>query len=252
MFGVTLTGANMLFMTQYLQFVLGLSPLNAGVWMLPTVGSSIAGFLLSPVLARRIRPAYLIGAGMLIAAGGALLLTQVQSTSSAAIVVAGWALCNLGAAPLVSLATGLVVGSVPPEKAGSAAAISETSSEFAFAFGIASLGSLGTAIYRVQFAGSAPASIPAAVLDAARESIVGAVAAAANVPEPVSTVLLVSAHDAFASGLHAAAAVSAVVFVAVGVLTLTMLRHVRPLGAAAPEERSDTNAVPAAPTLAAT
>src|SRR5262249_1909936 len=62
--GVTLTGANMLFIAQPLQFVEGLSPLQAGEWMLPAIFASIAGFLASPLIARRIRPAYLIGGGL--------------------------------------------------------------------------------------------------------------------------------------------------------------------------------------------
>jgi DHA2 family multidrug resistance protein-like MFS transporter len=227
MFGVTLTGANMLYITQHLQFVEGLSPLHAGLWMLPGVGGSVVGFLLSPLIARRVRPAHLIVSGLLVSVAGLLMLTQVGGAADLGVLVAGFALFNLGAAPLVSLATDLVVGSVPPEKAGSAAALSETSAEFAFALGIATLGSLGTAIYRAQVGGSLPAGVHG---QAAGDSLAGAVTASGSLAEPLQAALLVAARDAFTSGMHVVAGVSAVVLLGVAVVTLIMLRDVRPLG----------------------
>ncbi|HET6318134.1 MAG TPA: hypothetical protein VFG86_16895, partial [Chloroflexota bacterium] len=199
MFGVTLTGANMLFIAQHLQFVEGLSPLQSGEWMLPAIFASIAGFLASPLIARRIRPAYLIGGGLGVSIGGALLLTQVPAESGLLMLIAGYAVWNLGAAPLVSLSTDLVVGSAPPAKAGSAASLSETSAEFAFALGIAVLGSLGTAVYRLQVASGLPAGV---AVDAARDSLAGAVALAATLPEPLGNLMLIAAREAFTSGLH--------------------------------------------------
>jgi DHA2 family multidrug resistance protein-like MFS transporter len=227
MFGVTLTGANMLFITQHLQFVEGLSPLHAGEWMLPAIAASIGGFLASPILARRIRPAYLITGGLAVSIGGALLLTRVGVDSGLLTLVVGYAVWNLGAAPLVSLSTDLVVGSAPPARAGSAASLSETSAEFAFALGIAVLGSLGTAVYRAQMAGS---DVAGAAGDSAHESLAGAVALAGSLPSPLDGVLLSAAREAFTSGMHVVAAASAVVLFGVAVLVLTSLRHLRPIG----------------------
>jgi DHA2 family multidrug resistance protein-like MFS transporter len=160
---------------------------------------------------------------MLLAACGAIVLTRVEPTSSPLMVVGAWAIVNLGVAPLVSLATGLVVGAVPPEKAGSAAAISETSGEFAYAFGLAVLGSLGGAVYRWQIGTSAPLE--------ARESIVGAMAAAASLPDVFAAPLMLAAREAFAVAFQSVAAASALTFVVVAILALSQLRHVRPLGA---------------------
>ncbi len=223
MFGVTLTGANMLFITQHLQFVEGLSPLHAGEWMLPAVFASIGGFLVSPMLARRIPTAYLIAGGLGLAICGAALLTQVGTESGLLLLVVGFAVWNLGCAPLVSLSTDIVVGSAPPERAVSAASLSETSAEFAFALGIAVLGSLGTAVYRTQIAASSAA---AAGGDMARDSLAGAVAVAATLPAPLDGVVLSSAREAFTSGLHVVAAISGVVLFGVAVLVLTSLRGV--------------------------
>jgi DHA2 family multidrug resistance protein-like MFS transporter len=237
MFGVTLTGANMLFITQHLQYVDALSPLHAGLWMLPGVFASMAGFLLSPVLARRIRPAYLIGPGLLVSACGGLLLTQVGTTSSTLPpLVLGFALFNAGAAPLVSLATGLVMGAVPPEKAGAAGALVETSGELAFALGIATLGSLGAAVYRSTLDQLLPGDLPPMVSDAARDTLAGATAVAAAWPEPLGSVVLAASRSAFVSGMQTVAAVTVVVFVGLAIVELIMLRHVPPIGARATVE----------------
>nr|MDT0666502.1 MFS transporter [Micromonospora sp. DSM 115978] len=139
----TLTmGALMVFIAQYLQLVQGLSPLHAGLWMLPAVGASVVSFLFAPLLARRIPPGYLVGGGLAVSVCGLLAVTQADAGGSGgdlAVLVAGFALINFGAGPIVTLGTDLVVGSVPPEKAGSAAAMNETAGEFGFAIGIASL-----------------------------------------------------------------------------------------------------------------
>ena len=103
MFGMTAIGANMLFISQYLQLVVGLSPFRAGLWMLPGVLSGMVGLLVSPLIARRIRPAYLIGAGLLVAVAGFIALAEVDATSGLATVVVGFVLFNVGCAPLVTL-----------------------------------------------------------------------------------------------------------------------------------------------------
>ena len=78
-----------------------------------------------------------------------------------AVVLVATVTLSLGLAPVFTLATDLVVGAAPPERAGVAAAISETGSEFGGAMGIAILGSIGTAVYRAGIGGEAAASIPA-------------------------------------------------------------------------------------------
>ncbi|SEQ70591.1 MFS transporter, DHA2 family, multidrug resistance protein [Virgibacillus subterraneus] len=230
MFGITLTGALMLFVAQYLQFVQGLSPLKAGLCMLPGVLMSMVGMLISPLIARRIRPASLIGTGLMISTLGCVLLTQVQVESGLMILVVGYALFNLGTAPLPSLATDLVVGSAPPEKAGSAASLSETNAEFAFSLGIAILGSVGTAVYRAQIASAITSDIPPSEEHASRDSLAGAMSAVEMLPEHVGMVLLSSAREAFTSGMQAVAAICAIVIIGIAILTMTGLRQVKPIG----------------------
>jgi DHA2 family multidrug resistance protein-like MFS transporter len=228
LFGTMLTGATMVFVTQHLQLVEGLSPLHAGLCMLPGVAASTVSFQVSPLLARRIRPAYLIGAGLMVSATGLLVLTQVGATSGLATLVAGFVLSNLGAGPLVTLGTDLVLGAAPREKAGAAAAISETSNELGFALGIATLGSLGTAVYRAQIAHAIPAGIPASAASAARDTLAGATEATAHLPSQLGAALLLPAREAYTSGMHVVVAISAVILIGVAICAVTLLRQVRP------------------------
>ena len=236
----TLTmGALMVFIAQYLQLVQGLSPLRAGLWMLPAVGASVVSFLFAPLLARRIRPGYLVGGGLAVSVCGLLLVTQADASGGLAVLVTGFVTINLGAGPIVTLGTDLVVGSVPPEKAGSAAAMNETAGEFGFALGIASLGSLGTAVYRARFDDSVPAGVPGDTVEAAREGLAGAVAAADQLPAGAAAdrtvaALLDAAEAAFTSGMHVVAGLSAVAVAVFAVVAVVLLRHVRPSGEAPP------------------
>lgn len=218
--GTMLMGAMMLFLTQHLELVQGLSPLQSALWMLPTAVASLVTFQVSPLLARRIRPAYLIAGGLAVSVSGLLVITQITATSGPVALVAGWSLINLGAGPLITLGTDLVIGSAPLEKAGSAAAISETSNEFGFALGIAALGSVGTAVYRALLPGGAP--------DAARDTLASATQVAGTLPGELSGALLSSARDAFTSGMHVAALISAVALAVVAIASAVLLRHVRP------------------------
>jgi len=224
--GTMLMGALMLFISQHLQLVGGLSPLHAGLWMLPGVAASGLAFLVSPLLARRIRPAYLIGGGIVVSITGLMVLTRVPAHAAPATVAAGFALINLGAGPFVTLGTDLVVGSAPQRKAGSAAALNETSGEFGFALGIALLGSVGTAFYRAGVGDSVPG-----------DTLSGAVAAADGLPAPLAAAILVPARAAFTTGMHVAAGISAVVLTAVAILVVVLLRGVRPTARSIPADQ---------------
>ena len=105
---------------------------------------------------------------------------------------------SLGLAPVFILATDLIVGAAPPERAGAASAISETSSEFGGALGIAVLGSIGAAVYRSQLANTLPIRCPASDAAAiARDTLGGAVAIAGRLPDQMGAQVLDTARDAF-------------------------------------------------------
>ena len=185
------------FIAQYLQLVLGLSPLQAGLWTLPWAFSFIVGSNLTPPIARRVSPVFLLTSGLVLSAVGFAIITQVQGALALTIVVVGSVVYSLGLAPVFTLANDMIIGAAPPERAGSAAGISETCSELGGALGIAILGSIGTIIYRGQLTSFADRPFPAAATAAARDTLGGALAAARSLPDPLATELLTSAREAF-------------------------------------------------------
>jgi DHA2 family multidrug resistance protein-like MFS transporter len=216
----------LLFVAQFLQLVVGLSPLQAGLWMLPSAVALIAGSMLAPALLRRARPVLVIVAGLLLAAAGFGLLTQVDAASGLAVLVTGSVVFSLGIAPVDTVATDVLLGAAPPERAGAAAAISETSGELGGALGIAILGSIGSAVYRTQVAGAVPAGVPARAAEAARDTLGGAVDAARQLPDQLGTALLEVTREAFTHGFQVAAAISAAAAVGVAILVAVLLRRV--------------------------
>jgi DHA2 family multidrug resistance protein-like MFS transporter len=215
------------FIAQYLQLVLGLSPLQAGLWTIPSMAAFIVGSGVVPVIARRVRPAYAMGGGLVLAAIGFAVLTQVGRDSSLMVLVTGSVIYSLGSSPVVILATDLIVGSAPVERAGAASAISETSSEFGGALGIAILGSIGTAVYRGTMADAIPAAVPTQVAEAMRSTLGGALAEAGRLPDTLRDGLLGTARQAFVESMQLAALVSAAIAVATAVMVVVLLRRVR-------------------------
>ena len=226
-----------LFVAQYLQLVLGLSPLRAGLWSVPSAGGFVVGSMLTPLLVRRLRPAFVMAKKLVLAAAGFGLFTQVDAVSGLALLVTGSVVWALGLAPMATLATDLIVGAAPPERAGAASAISETSSELGGALGIAVLGSIGAAVYRAQVAGAVPAAVPSGAAAAARDTLGGALVTAGQLPDQLGATLLGAAREAFTQGLQVTAAISAVVALGIAILAAALLRDVR--ASAEPEEQAD-------------
>jgi MFS transporter, DHA2 family, multidrug resistance protein len=141
-------------------------------------------------------------------------------------------------APVGTLATDIIVGSAPPEKAGAASGISETSAEFGGALGIAILGSIGTAVYRSEVANALPENVPPDAAEAARDTLGGAVAVSDELPDQVSAGLLDAVREAFTQGLQLTAITSAALALAMAILAVALLRDV-PTGSE-PEDQADT------------
>jgi DHA2 family multidrug resistance protein-like MFS transporter len=245
--GIFIVVGYFLFVAQYLQLVLGLSPLQAGLWSLPSAGGFIIGSNLAPRILRRIRPAYVIGAGLAMAAIGLAVLTQVGGSHDAdlAILAGASLVVSLGLAPVFTATTDLIVSSAPPERAGAASGISETGAELGGALGIAILGSVGVAVYRSQLADTLPAGIPAQAATIARDTLGGAVGVAAHLPDGVATALLAAAREAFTQGLQLTAALSATVAVGIAVLATILLRAVPASSQAEPAQQPATATQPA-------
>jgi MFS transporter, DHA2 family, multidrug resistance protein len=213
-----------LFVAQYLQLVVGLSPLEAGLWSLPSALGFIIGSQFAPRVLHNVRPALVIGGGLALAAVGLGVLTQVGVTDGLVPLVAGSVIISLGLAPVFGLTTELIVGSAPPEQAGAASGISETGAELGGALGIAIMGSIGVAIYRGELADRLPAGLPDAATAAARDTLGSATAVAGQLPEQLGAAVLAAAREAFVAGMQFSSAVAAIVGVGLTILTLVVLR----------------------------
>ncbi|MEV0331672.1 MFS transporter [Nocardia sp. NPDC050717] len=219
MFG---NGGAYLFITGFLQFVHGLSPLTAGLWMIPAVLASILAAQLAPVLTRRFPPGAVLAAALLIGAVGYLLLTQVEPVGGLPVLIAGFVLIFTSVGAFSALGTNLVVGAVPPERSGSAAALASISGDLGIALGIATLGSLGSAVYTSAF--DPPAGLPAEVTGTAATSIENASVAARSLPADIAGAVLDAARQAYTSGLNAVGLACAVAAALSTVIALTVLR----------------------------
>jgi DHA2 family multidrug resistance protein-like MFS transporter len=236
-----------LFVAQYLQLVVGLSPLEAGAWSVPSAIAFIVGSNAAPRIVRRVRTSHLMAASLGLAAVGLLILTQVAASNGLglAVVVAASIVISLGLAPVFGLTTELIVGSAPPERAGAASGMSETFFELGGALGISILGSIGTAIYRGAIATQLPPAIPAEAVAAARDTLGAAVGVSQQLPEALASSLITVARDAFVQGMEVAAWISVVVAIGVALLALVTLRDVGGQGSSsesseeAPAPRSD-------------
>jgi MFS transporter, DHA2 family, multidrug resistance protein len=215
------------FIAQYLQLVLGLSPFEAGLWTVPYASAFIVGSLLTPLLVRLSAPAFVIAGGLALASAGFVLLTQVDADSGLATLVTGSVVFALGLAPVYTLAADMMVGAAPPERAGAAAGISETSSEFGGALGIAVLGAIGTAVYRGRIDDGVPAAVPPDAAAAARDTLGGAVAAGDALPAQSAPELVEAAREAFTQALQVVATLSAAVALGAAILAVAMLKRVR-------------------------
>jgi DHA2 family multidrug resistance protein-like MFS transporter len=239
-FGVMFGGY--VFVLQHLQLVLGYSPLGAGAWMVPSGIGFVLGGMLTPPLVKRFPPGAVMAAGLAVAAAGFGALTTVDETSSTALVAFAFAVLALGVTPVFTLATDLVVGAVPRERAGVASSVSETGAEFGGAMGIAVFGSIGVAVYRGRLEDSIPAAVPREQAEVARDTLGGANEAAAQLPGDLGATLLAAANDAFAAGFQISAVTGTIVLAALAIIVAALVRHVRP--APAVEVQAEAAGVP--------
>lgn len=212
-----------IFISQYLQLVLGLSPLVAGLWTLPWSVGFIVGSMITPRLANHFKKTSIMACGLLLAALGFVLLSMVGRFGLIAIVGSS-VLFSFGLAPLFTLITDMILSAVTPERAGTAGALSETSSELGGALGIAVLGGVGTAIYKLGIRNNLPSGLSAEDIDNASSTIGGAVAVSTTLPEPIGQSLLQSAQQAFMYSIETMAVVSAVLCVALAFGSLYVFR----------------------------
>ncbi|GAA1905678.1 MFS transporter [Streptomyces sodiiphilus] len=227
--GLVGVGGSMYLVTQYLQLVEGLTPFAAGLWMGPPALAMFAAAIGAPLIARRIRPGDVMAATLGISLIGYALLATAGLGDQVAVAL-GFAFVYLGLGAIAALGTDMVVGAAPSSKSGSAASLSETVQELGIAVGVALLGSLTTAVYRAHLP-ILPDGLPPDAAHAVTDSLGATVSLADDLPAGV----VESAQRAFTTGLNVASLVAGAAIAAAGLLCLSRLRHVRPLGQPQPQ-----------------
>jgi MFS transporter, DHA2 family, multidrug resistance protein len=206
-----------LFQNLFLQLVLGLSPLEAALWSVP---SALVFTIMSFQAYRftdRLGPIKTVLLGLLVNAVGVSVMAAAAYAESLVGVLGASMLVGLGFVPVILTTTGLIVGTAPPEQAGSASAISETSAEFGGALGVALLGSLGTLVYRLTMDGVDLSGLNTAQQLAVSTTLAGAVETAKAIGETTPAWLEV-ARSGFSLGFAACCALASVTLLGLAAL----------------------------------
>ena len=223
--GVFVEFAIMFFIAQHLQLVLGLSPLRAGLWTIPGAAAFVVGSNLSPRIVLRIPVVALATTGWLVTAAGMTILSLVRADSNLTAVVIASVVMSIGLGLALPVVLEMVLRAAPPERAGAASALSETSQELGGAVGVGVLGSVAAAVYRAEIHDAVPAGVPTEAADDARETLGGVVVAAEDLPDELAAQLLDVAREAFVQGLQVTAIIAAVLMAAIALLTTLRLRR---------------------------
>ncbi len=215
------------YIAQYLQLVLGLTPLVAGAWTVPWALAFVVGTNITPWLARQLGQAKLVVFGLLGTAIGFAGLALLSIKADMGLLVLATVVLALGLSPMFTLGTELIISSAPPEKAGSASALAETGAEFGGAVGIAVFGSIGVAIYRDRMESLLNPAWPSEIQRAAQDTLGGAVASAVQLPAMEQISLLQAARHAFMEGMQLTSIAGAVLMLLASILAYKSLKHLR-------------------------
>jgi len=196
----------------YLQLVIGLSPLQAGLWLIPQNVVMIIGFQVAPLLARKIPVSIVIALGLVLGALGFAVQAFITPTTPVVLVAIGLSLAAFGMAFPMALLTTLLMAATPPDKAGAAAAVNETAGEFGIAVGIATLGTLATLVFRLQLGGEF-------------DSLAAALTVAVDRGGEAGAALADAARAAYSAGYATVASIGVAIFLAMAIVALAVLRR---------------------------
>ncbi|WP_207803837.1 MFS transporter [Kocuria tytonicola] len=208
------------FFTQYLQLLNGRDPMSSGLLMVPGLVLSILAGLGAERIARATGLRTAVVLGLLLVAGGFLVVAFTDQQASAVPVIVGFTLMSAGTGLATTLSTDLVVSSVPEAKAGAASAVSETGYEVGAVLGTAVLGGLTTAFYQGHL--ELPAGVPADGAQAARETLGGAFDVAAN--SSLGPAIADAATAAFSAGMQWTSLIGGVLVAVVALVLARVLR----------------------------
>jgi DHA2 family multidrug resistance protein-like MFS transporter len=213
------------FVSQHLQLVLGLNPIEASLVLLPgLVTMIIAGLVVVPI-ARRVRPGILVPIGLVISATGYGVIALLGGAAPASTLMLAFVGLGAGIGAAETVSNELIIASAPADKAGAASAVSETAYELGAVLGTATLGTILTASYRASVV--LPDGLDAAQRAAAHETLGGATAVADSLPGGLAGQLLESARHAFDSGVATTAGIGSLLMITAAVVAFLALRKIR-------------------------
>ncbi len=194
---------------QYLQLVLGLSPLETGLRLLPLTFAAMAAGATGSYTLRRVGPRRMVGLGFVLTAVAVLMLTVMGQHDRPGLLTASFVVLGFGLQSTLFGAYESMLSEAPADRAGGAAAIGETSYQLGAGMGIALLGSVMNAAYTPGLARLPEAGVPASAGAAASHSLGEAYQVSAQLGGPLGGVLRSTARHAFIHGLHITLLVSA-------------------------------------------
>jgi DHA2 family multidrug resistance protein-like MFS transporter len=222
---VTALVGGLFFVSQHLQLVLGLAPLDAGLVLLPgLIVMIVAGLVIVPI-SKRVRPGIVVPVALVVSAVGYASIAITGGDVSAFGIGLAFVALGLGIGSAETVSNELVIASAPPEKAGAASGVSETAYELGAVLGTATLGTVLTASYRSSVV--LPDGLTAVQQQAAGETLGGAATVAEQLPGDLAGALMESARHAFDSGVGVAAWIGVGLIVAAMLVAAIGLRRVR-------------------------
>ncbi|MFD7336179.1 MFS transporter [Streptomyces violascens] len=192
---------------QYLQLVLGLSPLETGMRMLPLTFAAMAAGATGSYTLRRLGPRRMVCTGFVLTAGAVLLLVLMGQTDWPSLMFISFVMLGFGLQTTLFAAYESMLSEAPPERAGGAAAIGETSYQLGAGMGIALLGSVMNAAYAPGL--TSVGGVPAKASAAASNSLGEAYDVAGRLGGQAGEALRTAARNSFVHGLHVTLFVSA-------------------------------------------
>jgi EmrB/QacA subfamily drug resistance transporter len=211
-------------LTQFLQFELGYTALEAGVRTLPAAAAIAAVAPLSSALVRRVGTKLTVVAGLLVVAGGLWQISGATPTATYASALPGMIMLGVGSGLVLPSATGSVMGSLPSEHTGVGSGTNGTFIQVGGALGVAVIGSLLSTRYEHRMTSAlAPYHVPRAVEHVILGSLGGALSVARHIGGTVGVLLTQFARPAFISGMDLGLLVGAAVALAAAVVALLAL-----------------------------
>lgn len=209
------------FVAQHLQLVLGLSPLQSGLALVPgMIAMIVAGLAVVPI-ARRVSARIVIPAALVFSLLGYGLVWLSMVEMSLTLLIVAFVSLGVGIGAAETVSNELILASAPPSKAGAASAVSETAYELGAVLGTTIVGGALAALYRANLI--IPEGMPAAAAEAARETLAGAVALSHTLGEPLGEALRTAAAQAFDAGVAAASVIGMALMVAAALVAATTL-----------------------------